>query len=64
MSKTLGELVKDARIIKGKTQTESAISLGISRSYLSDIENNRYVPSTLLLLKIRKELGLDLNLLA
>lgn len=55
---TFGEIIKSTRIKKKLKQYELAELVGISRSYLSDIENNRYIPSGKTLLKIDKEIGL------
>lgn len=54
----LGSIIKQKRINGGLKQVELAEKIGISRTYLSDIENNRYIPSTKLLFKINKELQL------
>lgn len=43
--KKVGQAIKKQRLQKKKTQIEVAKSIGISRSYLSDIENGRYMPS-------------------
>ena len=40
-----GKLFKEIRKNENKTQEEFAKQLGISRSYLSDVENNRQNPS-------------------
>ncbi len=41
----LGENIKRLRKDKGLTQLKLASEAGISRSYLADVENNRYNPS-------------------
>lgn len=41
----LAEIIKIKRIERGLTQEELARIVGISRSYYSDIENNRTIPS-------------------
>jgi len=64
MSKNIiGEAIKKQRIKKEKTQLEVAKSTGISRSYLSDIENGRYTPSINTLVKLATYLNMDLNFL-
>ena len=40
------------------TQDELAKAVGISRPYLSDIENGKYIPGSLLLLKLARILGI------
>lgn len=49
--------VKVIRGIKGLTQEELAQLLGVSRQTIISIESSRYVPSTVLSLKISKFLG-------
>lgn len=63
MSGTLGIILKTARKKANRTQFDVANKVGISRNYLSDIENDRYIPSVPVLIKISKEIGVDLNLL-
>ena len=46
----LAEIIKIKRIERGLTQEELARIVGISRSYYSDIENNRTIPSGKVLL--------------
>lgn len=46
--------VKAIRGIKGLTQEELAQLLGVSRQTVISIESSRYVPSTVLSLKISK----------
>ena len=49
----LAELRKKA----GLTQQELSVSADVSRKSINAIENGRYVPSTVLALKISKTLG-------
>jgi putative transcriptional regulator len=49
--------LKTVRGIKGLTQEELAQLLGVSRQTIISIESSRYVPSTVLSLKISKILG-------
>jgi len=60
---TIGQLVREHRIKCNKTQIEIAKEIGISRNYLSDIENDRYMPSVPVMVALSKRLGVDLNLL-
>lgn len=46
--------VKEARIAKEMTQQELADLLGVSRQTIFSIETGKYVPSTILALKIAK----------
>ncbi|KOS71695.1 hypothetical protein AEA09_01525 [Lysinibacillus contaminans] len=54
--KTIGLIIKERRIERGIKQFELAKKIGVSRTYLSDIENNRYLPGAKLLSKINEEL--------
>lgn len=58
--KSLGEIIHDARTAKYKLR-EFARQLGTSPTHLSDIENNRRVPSEDLLVEIAKQLELSLE---
>ena len=46
--------VKEVRIAKEMTQQELADLLGVSRQTIFSIESGKYVPSTILALKIAK----------
>ncbi|MFL0181933.1 MULTISPECIES: helix-turn-helix domain-containing protein [unclassified Mycobacterium] len=59
--KPLGDRVKDARVEAGLTLRGVAKSLGLSPSYLNDIEYNRRTPSDDALQKISALFGLDLD---
>lgn len=48
--------VKSSRKANGLTQEELAVLLGVSRQTIISIESSRYVPSTVLSLKIAKYL--------
>lgn len=56
----VGENIKNARKKMNMTQDEFAHKIGISRSYLGDLENNRRNPSTETLKKIAKKLDVSL----
>ena len=58
-TKSLGKVIRDARVQTGCSLREIAKHLGISPSYQSDIENDRRVPSQEVIWKIAKALGLD-----
>jgi transcriptional regulator with XRE-family HTH domain len=60
---TLGEVIRDQRVAKGFGLRELAKTLEITPSYLSDIENDRRVPSEDVLAKIAKKLDLNLDTL-
>lgn len=60
---TLGDIIREARIAKERSLRDLAKALEITPSYLSDIENDRRVPSEDVLGKIAKLLGLDHDVL-
>lgn len=49
--------VKVARAKKDITQQDLADTIGVSRQTINSIEKNRYVPSTVLALKMAKYFG-------
>ena len=57
--KTLGQVIRDARVAAGGSLREFARTLGITPSYQSDIENDRRVPSEDVLKKMAGFLSLD-----
>lgn len=58
--KTLGEVVRDSRTAKGQMKLrELARLLEVTPSYVSDIENDRRVPSEDVLARIAAALDLD-----
>ena len=61
--KMLNKIIKEKREELKLTQEEVARAIGITRNYLSDIENGRYQPSFNTSIKLIKFLGIDLNLL-
>lgn len=60
---TVGQNIKKIRKERRETQQQFADSLGISRTYLSDIENDRTSLSNKNLNKIAKKLNVSLNFL-
>jgi len=57
--RTLGDSIREARIAEGPSLRDLAKALEISPSYLSDIENDRRVPSEDVPGKIAVLLALD-----
>lgn len=57
---SVGETLKRLRTLKQESQTEFAERLEISRTYLSDLENNRKSPSVDTLTKIADKLGITI----
>jgi transcriptional regulator with XRE-family HTH domain len=58
-ARTLGEVIRDARVEAGRSLRDLARALGITPSYQSDIENDRRVPSEEVLQKTAEELKLN-----
>jgi transcriptional regulator with XRE-family HTH domain len=59
--KTLGEVIQEARGTSQRSLRDVARALDLSPSYLSDIENDRRVPSTDVLKNIATLLQLDFD---
>lgn len=57
----IGDILKRTRVIYGYKATEMSPMLGISTSYLSEIENNKKQPSLELLEKYAKIYGIRLS---
>lgn len=53
--------IKVERAIKDITQQDLAVAIGVSRQTIYSIESGRYVPSTLLALKIAAYFGKTVN---
>jgi putative transcriptional regulator len=49
--------IRVERAIKNMTQEELANQVGVSRQTINTIESNKYIPSTLLALKIARIFG-------
>lgn len=64
MARTMGQVIADARAGLSLTQKQLAAKAGLSRSYICDIENDRYTPSVKSLFLLARLLGLDLNFFA
>ncbi len=59
--KTLGDVIREARVAKALSLRELARRIEGSPSYLNDIEYNRRVPSEDVLRRISRELDLDVD---
>ena len=57
----IGDRIKAIRKEKGITQTDLAIKAEMSRTYLADLEGNRYAPSLNILQAISKALDVKLS---
>ena len=53
--------VKIQRAMKDLTQESLANEIGVSRQTINSIEKNRYIPSTILALKISKVFDKNVN---
>lgn len=53
--------IKIQRAIKDLTQEALAEKIGVSRQTINSIENNRYIASTVLALKLSKVFGISVN---
>jgi putative transcriptional regulator len=53
--------LKVERAILNLTQGDLAIKIGVSRQTINSIESNRYVPSTVLSLKLSEVFGKPVN---
>ena len=55
--------IKVQRAIHNITQAELAQKIGVSRQTINAMESNKYVPSTLLALKLAKLFGVQVEML-
>ncbi len=53
--------LKVERAIKNITQEELAVKIGVTRQAINSIELNKYVPSTVLALKLSEFFGKPVN---
>ena len=53
--------IKIERAVKNMTQESLAIEIGVSRRTINSIEKNRYIPSTVLALKISQVFEKSVN---
>ena len=53
----LGNRLKDLRAKRGLTQAELAVLAGVSRKTINTVENDVFVPSTMLALVLAEALG-------
>ncbi len=60
-SKRLGENLKKIRIKKNITQIEIAKTLGVNRSFVSNIENGKNNPTLSTIANLAKVLGVSTN---
>ncbi len=60
-SKKLGENLKKIRTKKNITQTELAKTLGVDKSFVSNIENGKTNPTLSTITNLAKTLGVSTN---
>jgi transcriptional regulator with XRE-family HTH domain len=58
-----GSIVKLLRTADGVSQTALAVELGVARTYLSQIENNKVQPGMTFLRAVSKKFGVPVSLL-
>jgi transcriptional regulator with XRE-family HTH domain len=61
LAKSLGKKISQIRRGKGMTSERLAYEKGISKGYLSDLENGKRLPSLKILERIAKALGVTLR---
>lgn len=61
LAKKLGKRISDIRRKKGITSEKLAYENGLSKGYLSDIENGKRIPSLKLLEKLARALSVDIR---
>lgn len=61
--KAIGAAIQSRRKAKCLRQYQVSDATGLSRNYISDIENGRYMPSVEALSKLATLLDFDLNIL-
>lgn len=61
LSKKIGKKISEYRRRRGLTSERLAYENGISKGYLSDVENGKRLPSLKLLEKIAKALNIELR---
>ncbi len=59
--KTMGEVIRDARVAADLSLRDLSKKLDISPSYISDIENDRRVPSEEVMVQLAEALNLSFN---
>lgn len=58
---TLGNRIKNYRVERGMTQIELAKKAGLSQGYLSDLEKNRFNPTTPIIIGIAVALDVSVD---
>lgn len=63
-NRTIGSIIARHRKSKGLTQQQLARLIKLSRSYICDIENDRYTPSLKTMMLLSNILDINLNILS
>ena len=58
---TLGNRIRNYRLERGMTQIELAKKAGLSQGYLSDLEKNKFNPTTPIIMGIAVALGVSVD---
>jgi transcriptional regulator with XRE-family HTH domain len=58
---SIGSKVRKYREIKALSQSDLAVTVGISQSIISSLESDKTIPNSIMLNKIARELGVDIN---
>lgn len=57
----IGHVIRNARVSKGMTQSGLAAQVGVSRKWVSEVENGKSTAEVGLVLKVLRKLNLDLT---
>ena len=61
MAETLANTIRAAREARGWTQADLAERVGVTRKTINTVENNVFVPSTIIALKIARAFGVSVE---
>ena len=61
MGERLANRIKELRAERGLTQAELAAAVGVTRKTVNTVENNVFVPSALLAIKLAAALGVSVE---
>lgn len=61
MGERLANRIKELRAERGLTQAELAAAVGVTRKTVNTVENNVFVPSALLAIKLAGALGVSVE---
>jgi len=58
---SIGKRVRQQRNLKRMSQSELSVRAEVSQSIISSLESDKSIPNSVMLLRIAKELGVDIN---